>query len=346
MISHHTIIAEDLMALLDLSPSPWDKLRGARLFITGGTGLFGRWILESLIWANDHLNLGAEVTVLVREPEIWRNSVPHLAYHSSVKIQQGDLLTFKFPDEYFSHIMHLAAPSGPSQQCDPLGLLDILVNGTRRVLDLAVHTNTRRFLFVSSGAVYGRHAKPIQKIDENCRDAPDQMDPASCYDEGKRAAELLCALYQHQKHINIIVARCFSVLGPFLPLDWHYAAGNFIRDALSGETILVKGDGTPERSYLYLADLAWWLWVILVNGQFGRAYNVGGDEVVSIAELAQRVADCCSLSVQVEITQKPQNRQMVQRYVPCLRRVREELGLKPRVNLNQALKRTLAFYSR
>lgn len=341
-----TILRADLDGLLAVTPSPWEKLRRARVFITGGTGLFGRWMLESLLWANDRLDLKVQVAALVRRPEAWREAAPHLADHPSMTVHQGDLLTFNFPRKEFSHIIHLAAPSdGPAQTSDPLALFDILVNGTKRVLEWAVQSGARRFLYVSSGAVYGRHIKTVPDVDETCREAPDPLDPASCYDEGKRAAELLCALYFHQKELPAVVARCFSVVGPFLPLDWHYAAGNFIGDALDGGPICVAGDGSPERSYLYLADLAWWLWVILTEGRPGRAYNVGSDEAVSIGELARRTAACFSPSLKVEIAREPKLGQTPQRQVPNVQRAWAELGLKPRLGLDEALGRTLAFYS-
>ena len=344
--SNTSILQHDLDALLAVTPSPWEALRGARLFLTGGTGLFGRWMLESLLWAHDHLKLDLQVTALVRSPESWREAVPHLAEHPAMTILAGDLLSLPFPCGRFSHIVHLAAPSGPSQNSDPLALFDILVNGTRRVLDFAVQARAERVLFASSGAVYGRHVKTVRTVEESCREAPDPLDPASCYDEGKRTAELLCALYYKQKEVPTVVARCFSVIGPFLPLDWHYAAGNFIRDALAGGPIRVAGDGSPERSYLYLADLAWWLWVILLKGTPGRAYNVGGEEAVNIGDLARRTAACFSPPPPVAIASQPKPGETPQRQVSCVRRAWEELGLKPRVGLDEALRRTVDFYRR
>ena len=346
MSEKYSIPIEDLDFIATATRDVLLSFRGAGFFMTGCTGLFGRWMLESLLWANDRLDLKVRVTALVRSPDAWRATVPHLAHHPALTIHQGDLLTFAFPSEYFSHVIHLAAPSGPSQNSDALALFDILVDGTRRVLDLAVQAKAKRVLYVSSGAVYGRHVKTVREVDESCREAPDPMDPAACYDEGKRAAELLCALYFHQRQLPTVVARCFSVVGPFLPLDWHYAVGNFIRDALAGGPIRVAGDGSPERSYLYLADLAWWLWVILAEGQAGRAYNVGGDEAVSIRELARRTAACFSPPLGVEVARQPQPGLTPQRQVPGLRRAWEELGLKPRLGLDEALQRTLAFYSK
>ena len=342
--NQEAILRADLDELLLVTPSPWEALREARIFITGATGLFGRWMLESLLWANDRLGLKVRVAALVRRPESWREKAPRLAAHPALSIRQGDLLTFNFPREKFSHFVHLAAPTD-GLPLDPLGLFDTLVVGTRRVLDWAVQAEARRFLYASSGAVYGRHLKTAREVDETCREAPDPLDPASSYDEGKRAAELLCALYWRQRGVPSVVARCFSFIGPFLPLDWHFAAGNFIRDALAGGPIRVGGDGSPERSYLYMADLAWWLWVILSEGQPGRAYNVGGDERVNIGELARRTAALFSPPLEVEIARRPAPGQTPQHQVPGLTRAWEELGLKPRLGLDDALKRTLAFYS-
>ena len=153
--------------------------------------------------------------------------------------------------------------------------------------------------------------------------------PRSAYGEGKRLAELLCAIYAKQYGFDANIARCFAFVGPYLPLDAHFAVGNFIRDALAGGPIRIDGDGTPLRSYLYAADLAIWLWTILSRGRSGRAYNVGSEEAISIHELANAVTGELR-DVPVEIARKSVHGVSLECYIPASIRASSELGLELR----------------
>jgi dTDP-glucose 4,6-dehydratase len=140
------------------------------------------------------------------------------------------------------------------------------------------------------------------------------------------------------------IARCFAVAGPKLPLNEHYAIGNFMRDSLCGDEIIVTGDGTPRRSFLYLADLAWWLWIILTDGKPGRAYNVGSDESVSIGDLARMIGEACSPPVPVKILTEPVPGAEPHSFVPSVKRALKELGLHARIRLDEAIERTLKWH--
>jgi len=337
------IPVEDLDHVLTHTLGLWEELRGQSLFITGGTGFFGHWLLETFNHANDTLSLGAKATVLSRNSEALAQKSPHLAARSDLVWTAGDVRDFRFPEGQFRYVIHAGTTSGAP--VEPLEMFDTIVQGTRRVLDFAASHGARKFLFTSSGAVYGRQPSELTHLAEDYRGAPDTLDPASAYGEGKRAAELLCTLLSQKHGFEAKIARCFAFVGPHLPLDQHFAAGNFLRDALAGRPIQVGGDGTALRSYLHAADLAVWLWTLLFAGKAGQAYNVGSEEAVSIGELAHAAATLREPPLPVEIAQAATPGVMPMRYVPAAARASAEFGLETRLGLAEALHRTYRWHA-
>jgi len=337
-------LAADLNHVLAHTEGLWEELRGNRIFITGGTGFFGCWLLESFAWTNDRLGLNAGAVVLTRNAAAFQGKAPHLAAHPALRFHEGDVRTFAFPDGAFSHVIHAATEaSAKLNEENPLLMFDTIVTGTRHVLDCAVACGARKFLLTSSGAVYGQQPAEMIHIPEDYPGAPDPLNPVSAYGEGKRAAEQLCALYHRQHGLETKIARGFAFVGPYLPLDAHYAVGNFIRDALAGGPIVVRSDGTSQRSYLYAADLAVWLWTILLRGRPCRPYNVGSENSLSIAEIAEAVAAAVAPRPRVIIQQTAAPGAPLQRYAPATRRAREELKLTETIDLKEALRRTISW---
>ncbi len=338
-----TRLRDDLDHVLQHTASLWEELRGGRLFITGGTGFFGTWLLESFVLANDRLSLGAQATVLTRDPAAFARKAPRLAAHVALNFVQGDVRDFAFPPGTFSHVIHAATDaSAKLNDENPLLMFDTVLSGTRRVLDFTAQCGAQKFLLTSSGAVYGAQPGDLTHVPETYRGAPDPLDPRSAYGVGKRAAEHLCTLYGKQHGFEPKIARCFAFVGPGLPLDTHFAIGNFIRDALAGGPIRVSGDGTPYRSYLYATDLTIWLWTILFKGAPFRAYNVGSARDLTIAQLARTVAEQLSVKSGVQIAKQPIPGASPSRYVPEVARATTELGLKETVSLEEGIKRTAA----
>jgi dTDP-glucose 4,6-dehydratase len=335
-------LAADLDHVLAHTAGLWEELRGRRIFITGGTGFFGCWLLESFAWANDKLGLNASALVLTRNLESFRRKAPHLAAHPAIQFHFGDVQSFEFPAGEFSHVIHAGTTS--SAPVAPLEMFATIVDGTRRVLEFAATHGTRKLLFVSSGAVYGRQPSGLSHIPEDYTGAPDPLDSASAYGEGKRGAEMLCAIYARQNGLESKIARCFAFVGPHLPLDAHFAIGNFIRDGMRGGPIRIGGDGTPFRSYLYAADLAVWLWTILIKGQSCRAYNVGSEEALTIQQVADTVAEAFQPARTVIVDQKPAPGVAAQRYIPGTKRTQEELGLQTRIKLKKAIEQTILYH--
>jgi len=340
-------LAGDLDYILIHTQGLWEELRGKRLFITGGTGFFGRWLLESFALANKKFNLNASVCVLTRDYNAFKTKAPNLADNQAINFHIGDVRNFDFPEGEFTHIIHAAATSAIAtfNNEDLLATFDIVVGGTRRALDFAAKCGAKKFLFTSSGVVYGKQPLGMAHISEDYMGAPEPTNVNIALGESKRVAEFLCAYYSNKHGIETKIARCFSFVGPYLPLDIHYAIGNFIRDGLNGGPIQVNGDGTPQRSYLYAADLIIWLWTIFLKGASCRAYNVGSEEDVTISELARIVARNFN-DMEVKIAKSPKLNAFPERYVPSTKRAQQELGLKQSINLEEAIKKTLLYYDR
>lgn len=336
---------QDLEHVLANTRDVWEKLRGGNVFLTGGTGFIGSWLLETFAAANKRLGLGASMVVLTRDAGLAAKRLSVLATDRSLRLHEGDIRSFDFPKGDFSHVIHGAMPVD-ARSAGQTATLEIATEGTRRALELARSKKSKAFLLMSSGAVYGRLPPDLGHVGEDFAGVPDSEGRHSIYAQGKRAAEELCAKWHAQHRINAKIARCFAFVGPRLPLDAQFAAGNFIRDALAGGPIVVNGDGTPRRTYLYAADLAIWLWTILVFGKPGRPYNVGSELPVSVAELARAVADACKpRKVDVRVRQAPIPGSMPERYVPSTRRARDELKLKQLIDLGESLRRTISWHS-
>ncbi len=335
----------DLNFVLESLRAELGSLRNARIFLTGGTGFFGKWLVETLLWANARLDLGIQAVLLTRDPDGFRERFPHLGGHPSVTLHPGDVRSYGFPDGDFSHVIHGATDVNISLHRQyPLLMLDTIVQGARRTLDFAVASHASKFLFISSGAVYGKQASELTHMPETCTSAPDPMDPLAANGEGKRLVEFLCAAYHRQHGLETKIARCFAFVGPYLPLDFHFAIGNFIRDAMLGGPIQVSGDGTPYRSYLYAADLAVWLWTILLRGESCTPYNVGSECEVTIAELARQVSQVVNPAAKISIAAHPTPGHKPARYVPLTELAQEELGLRETVSLAESIRRTAQWH--
>ncbi len=338
--------SKDIDHVVDAVGERWERLRGKRLLLTGGTGFIGKWLLATFLQANQRYGLGAEVIALSRSPEFFRKDYPELAGADEIHWLKGDVRALA-NEAANGCTFAIHAETDVVATTSPTEIFETCFNGTRRVLEaMAASTEMSRVLLLSSGAVYGRTPQGVTAIPESWTGAPDSLLPASAYGEGKRVSELLCAMAAAENpNMQVSVARCFAFVGPHLPLDKHFAIGNFIKAAMSGEDIHIQGDGTPIRSYLYAADLAHWLWVLLFDGPNARVYNVGGSESISIGALAHRVNRVLGGTGKVLIAQTPCSGAAPQTYVPSIDRISSELTLKPSIDLDEAILRTARWAS-
>lgn len=320
----------------------WSSLRGARLFITGGTGFFGKWLLEVLGAADRSFHLGVEAVVLSRDPAGFLQAMPHLRDAPWLRFQQGEITTFQVPDGAFSHLIHGAGSSDARDyRRAPTAMRHTLAEGARHVMETLSKQAALRALFLSSGAVYGPQPSDLTHLPEDYPLPTDTDEDAQAYAQGKREAERIVFAACTASSFPCPIARCFAFAGPYLPLDQHFAFGNFIRDALAGGPIRVSGDGTPMRSYLYASELAAWLWALLLRGE-SMTYHVGSDQDVSIQALAVAIGQAAGVAVEVAHQPKPGTGPL--RYVPAVTRIPDRLGLRQTVGLDEAIARTLRWH--
>jgi dTDP-glucose 4,6-dehydratase len=323
------------------------ELKNQKIFITGGTGFFGKWLVESLLYFNHRLNLNIEIGLLTRNINRFIQNNKELAQNKYIRFYEGDIISFNYPCDDYSYFIHAASRDKFNGE-DSIKRFLILSEGTKRLLEYAIGCNVKKLLLISSGGVYGKESNKLNQIREDSCCSPDTTDPDSCYGEGKRVAELLCSMYAQKFNFEIKIARCFSFIGPYFPLDIHFAIGNFINDAINGRNIIIRGDGSPVRSYMYASDLMIWLWTILFKGNTGVVYNVGSDEAFTLKEIAKLIASKFE-GIHVDILNEINNDDNTNRYIPSIDLAKNQLGLEININLDEAIQKTInfqRFYSR
>lgn len=326
----------------------WQQLAGQRLFIAGGTGFVGKWLLGTLIHANEVLDLGCQITVLSRNPKAFLRYWPLIG--GQITWLAGDVCNFDIGSKQYDVIIHAATDVARQIPCEELFFS--ILEGTRRIVELARRGHASRLLLLSSGAVYGQLPAGMEKVPESYSGAPNPLHPQSAYGEGKRVAEWLVAQAASAGDMVCRIARLFSAVGPHFPLDQHFAIGNFIRDAMANRIITINGDGSPVRSYLYSADMAGWLWSILLEeAPPSSIYNVGSDQIVSILGLAHLVSQSIGSTQSIEIKNacyglglKPIRTMAANHYVPDCRAICRDLVLPQPLGLDEAVRRTADWY--
>ena len=327
------IIYDDCQHILNYSPVDWNILKKSRLLITGGTGYYGKWLLKSFLHINSTHNLNAQLYVVSRSPKNFLKKYPEFSFFENLFFIAGDVRNFSFPNGHFDYIIHAATEVATNQEKDsPEEMLAVARDGTKNIIGFAKYSGARKLLLTSSGAVYGTQPSNINNLPETYNGEPNTV-----YGIAKKISEDLC----FNSKINCTAARCYASVGPWLRFDIQYAIGNFIRDAMNMDTIIIKSDGRPYWSYLYAADLMCWLWTILLNGKADEDYNVGSEDAISISELATTVSECCPPAVKCEILGKPDFNIPAPRYIPNTEKARKELGLKQSYSLTDSIKRTI-----
>lgn len=326
--------------------SSLQALKNEAILITGGTGFIGTWLAEMLFFLNDSHKFNTKVFLLSRRAKDIYKRVPHLMACKEIDLIERDICdVIEIPSEV-SYIIHAAAsPDNRIHSSDPIQTIDTITKGTNAILSVSsTHKNIKKFLNISSGLIYGPQPLELEKIPESFNGAPNCSSITSVYAEAKRCAETLCSAYYSLYKIPVITIRPFAFIGPYQGLDKPWAINNFFRDGLSGGPLRILSDGETVRSYMYASDMVFWILRILTDGVAGLTYNIGSPHGIRLKDLAEKIVSNFSVKPIVRSGILHEGAKYRSRLVPDVTLAAKTLGLDLKVNIDEAIKRTLSWY--
>lgn len=342
------IIRDDIKAIVHEVGAGFHRLSGKNLLITGGTGFVGGYLLETVAHLNDHVLPDAcRLYAITRDPRKVATRFPHLVRRPEFTLIEEDVRSLQLPFIPWDFVIHAAAPSDAREYLkDPLRTAEIIVNGTQSLLSVLATAQPQAMLFVSTGLVYGEQPPEMHQLAEDYKGGPGLTTARSCYAEAKRYAELLCCLHREHFGLSVCVARVFNLVGPYQDMNTTSAVADFIRQALAGDTVRIHDDGQAIRTYCYIAEAVAALWRLLFREPQADLVNVGSDrDEISFVELAHRIGRTLEKSLHVVVEGSPPVGTGGRRYVPDVGRLYKLEGWKPMLPLDEALRRTIRWYT-
>jgi UDP-glucuronate decarboxylase len=340
------IVKEDLDHVCD-GPIEWSELSNKKVVVSGANGMLAAYLVRSLLYAESTgRSPGLEVVVLVRDADrAERNFAPWSDDRRTLKILGQDVCDPVPADLHADYVVHAASAASPARyMADPAGTLLANTLGTFRMLDLARRSGTSGFLFLSSGAVYGLADDEDMLITEQSHGVVDPLDERSCYAEGKRAGEAMCAAWWRQYEVRTSIVRISHTYGPGMDLDDGRVFSDFVRDILADRDIVMKSAGTDARPFCYISDATRAFLMLLLRGQGGQAYNMGMDRETTISDLAKTLVGLFPERGLRVVRQDRQQRGAARSSgVFDLSKI-SELGWKPEISLEDGFRRTVRYF--
>lgn len=308
------------------------KIRRKKILITGGTGFFGKNLVDIISYGNANFNWETEVIILSRSSVLGDLGPGIKHFQSDLENPLDDIGTLKL-----DYIIHAASPLNLPNQLQPEKTYHAIVNSMSNILNFAARVQPESLLFTSSGAVYGPQPAAITHISEDYLGAPSTTDLRFVYGSAKRSAETLGILKAKESGFKFKIARCFAFSGHYLPLDSHFAMGNFVENLLRKQPIVIKGNPHTLRSYMDAEDLCFWLLKILFDGCDNEFYNVGSDQPISILQLANVIN---KFAPELKVITRMENIDSAltpPAYVPCTQKAQKSLNLEMKTSLTDSI---------
>ena len=311
-----------------------------RILITGAAGFLGSHLCDRLL-TDGHEVIGMDNFITGNE-----QNLAHLAGHECFTFIRHDVSNFIFVPGRVDAVLHFASPASPNK-ASPYGYMNLPIQtmkagalGTHNSLGVA-RSHKARFLLASTSEIYGDPLEHPQK--ESYWGHVDPIGERSVYDEAKRFAEALTMAYHRFHGVDTRIVRIFNTYGPRMRLDDGRAVPNFLKQALSGESLTVYGDGSQTRSFCYVDDLIEGIYQLLLSEEH-RPVNIGSTDETTILELANMINELSGNQAGVVFKPKHRGEGDPQRRKPDISRAREILGWEPKVKKEAGLKKTVAYF--
>lgn len=321
----------------------WEKLKNSKVLITGASGMIGSSMARVLTVVKEKYRIDMEIYALVRNPHRLPEDI-----RDKVRVIKHDVTQPLETGEAFDYIIHAASPASPLiMKDDPVGTIAANTLGAFYTLDLARKSRAKGYLFISSREIYGQPYGDQKEFKEDTYGFVDPLSPRSCYPEGKKAAETMCASFKAQYGLNVKIARLAHTYGPGMSVDDGRVQADFLRDVINHRNILLKSEGKPVRTYTYVSDAVSAIFYILFNS-CEMVYNISSREsTVSIRQLAETLAEAYperNLKLVFDIPKGNVNTGTAPFTLGILNSERlQKLGWKPAYSLKEGLMRTVEY---
>lgn len=341
--SNSNLLKIDLDSIAhDVSPFI-HQLKNQSILITGGTGFVGSCLINSLVHLDEIFQLNARFAILSRNPERLYLKSPRLKSCRNIQLIKSDIRNLSLSDIHFNYVIHAAgSPNLDFIKKQPLEVFDIIANGTKNLLELLKDSEINNTLILSSSMVYGSSQKYERLINENATIAGNPFNLYGSYSEAKRISEFYSAVYTRLHSMKISVARCFHLIGPFIPLGSGNLMGDIISSALHGSDLSIQADRNTIRSYLYCSDFVVWLLKILLKGS-NQVYNVGNNVPYTLNEIVDQMRKKYNANI---IFPNQASSSDSFGIIADTTLARTELELKVNVSLDEAIERTVEWHQK
>ncbi len=314
-----------------------DFLQDSKILISGGTGLIGSYLIDSILIKE---NFNVDICCLTTNIDKAKNRFVYFKEDSRLRFHECDLTNNLNLEEQFDYILHLASFSDAHNYAkSPVETMLMNFIGSKTLLDLAKKHKTKRFFFASSSEIYGTSDEIMTETNKGIVDT---LDIRSCYNESKRATETLCISYNQEYNIDCLIGRFCRIYGPTMLIKDSKALSQFLKNALNNEDIVLKSKGDQLLSYCYVSDSVSAIFKLLKDGEPANAYNISNtNSTPSLKEIAEIVSNLNNKKVVFDLPsdiEKLGYTRVKNAILPTNKL--ENLGWKPKVNIQEGIEKT------